>query len=280
MLVPRARSLASIALAVLTSCDVGDAQRPTDAASAGDREQPVWQPSPGTTWVWQLSGTIDTTPDVSAFDLDLFDAPDDTLTQLRDAGRVVICYFSAGSHEDWRADAAMFPESAIGSPLDQWPGERWLDIRDTGVRDVLAARLDLAVARGCDAVEPDNVDGWANATGFDLSADDQLDFNRWLADEAHARGLSVGLKNDLDQIDALEPSFDWALDEECMAFDECDALQPFIDAGKAVFHVEYVDDRDAVQARAAELCDEATERGFSTRVETWDLDGSGTACGE
>jgi hypothetical protein len=63
---------------------------------------------------------------------------------------------------------------------------------------ILFARLDLAVAKGCDGVEPDNVDGYANNTNFPLTVQDQLQFNIWLANEAHARGLSIGLKNDLD----------------------------------------------------------------------------------
>ena len=50
-------------------------------------------------------------------------------------------------------------------------------------------RLDLAAAKGCDAVDPDNVDGYANPTGFDLTGDDQLAFNRWLA-EGRSRAAS------------------------------------------------------------------------------------------
>ena len=37
---------------------------------------------------------------------------------------------------------------------------------------------------GCDGVEPDNVDGYVNDTGFDLTAGDQLDFNRFARGEA------------------------------------------------------------------------------------------------
>ena len=78
-------------------------------------------------------------------------------------------------------------------------------------------------------------------------------FNRFVAAAAHARGLSVGLKNDLDQAAALEPDFDWALDEQCFQYHECDALQPFARAGKAVLVAEYELDPSAFcpQARAA-----------------------------
>jgi endo-alpha-1,4-polygalactosaminidase (GH114 family) len=259
--------------------ELGEADTTSDGDTTGDGDGdcPTWCPTPGTSWQWQLTGTLDTDLDVAMFDLDLFDTPIATITTLHDAGRIVVCYFSAGSHEDWRPDAAEFPAEAIGDPLDGWPGERWLDIRDPSVRMSMQARLDLAVEHGCDGVEPDNVDGWTNATGFPLTAADQLDYNRFLAAEAHARGLSVGLKNDLEQIPELVDDFDWALDEECVSYDECDLLAPFLTAGKAVFHVEYVDDPSEGPALAEQVCP-AVPDGFSTLVKVWDLDAWRIAC--
>jgi len=222
------------------SCDTGQV-RDGDACVdyvAGDPVAPgdAWQPSPGTSWQWQLSGTVDpsTMPDVSMVDLDLFDVPTDTLATLQTEGRTVICYFSAGSFEDWRPDAADFPDAAIGKDLDGWAGEAWLDIMDPTVRQLMQARLDLALTKGCDGVEPDNVDGYSNSNGLGLNATEQLDYNRFIADQAHQRGLSVGLKNDLAQLEALEAWFDWGLNEECAAYDECALEKTLTDAGKAV----------------------------------------------
>jgi endo-alpha-1,4-polygalactosaminidase (GH114 family) len=246
-------------------------------SSSGGGE--IWSPPPGTSWQWQLTGSIDTSFDVAMYDVELFDVPAETIAALVAMDRAVICYFSAGSYEDWRPDAGSFPEAAIGDPLPEWPGEWWLDVRSPEVRDILRARLDLAVQKGCTGVEPDNVDGYANQTGFDLDAADQSEFNRFLADEAHARGLSVGLKNTLDLVVELEPSFDWALNEECVAYDECASIQPFIAAGKAVFHVEYVDDPSEAEDKLAEACGAPGTSGFSTLVKTWDLDAFRAACG-
>jgi endo-alpha-1,4-polygalactosaminidase (GH114 family) len=260
--------------------DSGDGDGDDSGDGDGDGEPgEVWTPAPGTSWQWQLSGELDVSVDVAMYDIDLFDAPDAQLSQLHADARVVICYFSAGSHEDWRPDAGDYPPEAIGDPLDGWPGEHWVDIRNPDVRSILEARLDLAVERGCDGVEPDNVDGFANATGFPLSPDDQLDFNRFLATAAHARNLSVGLKNDLEQIDALLDDFDWALDEECLSYDECDLLSPFIDAGKAVFHVEYVDAPADGPSLAESVCPAILELGFSSLIKTWELDAWRIACG-
>jgi hypothetical protein len=203
----------------------------------------IWRPPPGTSWQWQLTDPIDTSVDVEMVDIDLFDVPAATIADLKAAGRAVICYVSAGSWESWRPDAGSYPEAVLGNPLDGWPGEKWVDIRRLDLLGpILEERLDLARGKGCTGVEPDNVDGYQNDSGFPLSAGDQLVFNGWLAEQAHRRGLSVGLKNDLDQIPDLEPLFDWALDEQCYEYSECHLLQPFIDAGKAVFGVEYAGD--------------------------------------
>lgn len=45
----------------------------------------------------------------------------------------------------------------------------------------MGRRLDKAVSRGCDGVEPDNVDGYTNHNGLGLTAADQLSYNKWLA---------------------------------------------------------------------------------------------------
>jgi hypothetical protein len=236
----------------------------------------LFQPAPGTSWQWQLSGRIDTSLDVEMYDIDLFDVSDQVLSTLIDRGRAVICYFSAGSFEDWRDDAASFPEEALGQKLEGWKGERWLDIRNAEVRAIVQHRLDRALERGCDGVEPDNVDGYENETGFDLTAADQTDFNGFVAAGAHARGLSVGLKNDVDQVASLEPDFDWALNEECDVYDECGVYAAFTDNGKAAFHVEYVDDWANAERKAADVC--ARSGSLDTLIKTWDLGAERLAC--
>jgi len=62
-------------------------------------------------------------------------------------------------------------------------------------------------------------------------------------------------------VDALEPLFDWALNEECLSYDECDLLKPFLEAGKAVFHVEYVDDESTGEAKLNEICGDPAIEG-------------------
>ena len=197
------------------------------------------------------------------YDIDLFDTSAATIAGLKSAGRRVICYFSAGSYEDWRPDAATFPAATLGNPLDGWPGERWLDTRATAVRDIMKARMDLALSKGCDAIDPDNIDGYTNSPGVPLTAATQLDYNRFLANEAHARHLAVGLKNDLDQIRDLVSYYDFAVNEQCFQYSECDLLTPFISAQKPVYEIEY--------STSTSICGAANAAGFDTLLKNLDL---------
>ncbi len=267
------------AIAWFAGCDDDEASSSDYGASSDDDNDDgseVWLPAPGVTWQWQLIDAIDFSFDVEMYDIDLFDVAAEDIAALQADGRTVICYFSAGSWEQWREDAADFPAAALGDLLENWEDERWLDITSDVVRAVMEERLDLAAQKGCDGVEPDNVDGYANDNGFGLTADDQLNFNRWLAEQAHARGLSVGLKNDLDQLEDLVAWFDWALNEECHTYDECGRLAVFTAAGKAVFNAEYVEDWADAQARHDDVCDTYPE--LSTIIKEWDLTPRRLAC--
>ncbi len=212
------------------------------ATSQSQHQNPFathYVPQPGTSWQWQLNGQLNTAYEVDLYDVDLFDTNISTIKSLHERGKKVICYFSAGSYENWREDKDLFFVETLGNDLDGWEGEKWLDISAESLRPIMANRLQLAKEKGCDGVEPDNIDGYTNNTGFALSATDQLEYNRFLADEAHARGLGIGLKNDLLQVSALEPYFDFAINERCHEYAECDLLAPFVQKGKAVFNVEY-----------------------------------------
>ena len=227
-----------------------------------------------TTWYWQLQGELRTDIPAKLYDVDLFDTPKETIEKLKEEGKIVICYFSAGTYEEWRPDAGEFKEEELGNPLDKWPGERWLDIRSENVKRIMVKRLELAKEKGCDGVEPDNVDGYLNDTGFPLTYEEQLDYNRFLSIEAKKRGLLVGLKNDLEQVKELAVYFDFAVNEECHAYNECSLLKPFIEQGKPVFNAEYdekyLNDEEAFK----ELCEKAKEEGIRTIVVPKELDGS------
>jgi hypothetical protein len=234
-----------LALAVLATL----AFVPHSARGAG-----IWEPAPGETWQVQFSGQIDTTVEADVFDLDAFETIHALVDELHQRGRRVVCYINAGAWENWRPDAAQFPHSTKGKKLDGWPGERWLDIRRLDVlKPIMRERIAVCRQKGFDGVEFDNVNGYSNNTGFALTRADQLRYNRWLAKAAHNQSLAAGLKNTLELAEELEPSFDFALLEQCFQYRECDLAEPFIVANKPVVDIEYALSRNQFCAAAADL---------------------------
>lgn len=232
-----------------------------------------WQPAPGVTWQWQLDGTLDTTLDVQMYDIDMFTNDATTIASLESRGIVVICYVDVGTWEPDRPDSASFPASVKGNPDPDGDGEYWLDIRSSTVQSIMQARFVTAQQKGCGGIEPDNVDGYENDTGFPLTGADQITYNTWVADAVHALGMSVALKNDTDQIQQLEPLFDFELDEQCFDYDECNTLLPFIQANKAALEVEYGD-----AGLAATICPQANAMKLDTIIKDMDLDAFRVSC--
>jgi hypothetical protein len=253
-------SLAAALMGVAVPSALASADAPVERGTTLAAPVPCagcWAPDPVTSWQWQLQDAIDTTVDVQMYDVDGFEVSAGTVRILHDAGRAVVCYISAGSWENFRPDAGDFPNSVKGAG-NGWPGERWLDIRKLRIlRPIMRARLDMCDAKGFDAVEFDNVDGYQNRTGFPLTGADQLRYDIFLANEAHRRGMSAVLKNDLGQIRTLLPYFDVALNEQCFQYHECDRLRSFVNAGKAVFTVEY-------KLELGQFCPQAGDIGFSS----------------
>ena len=94
--------------------------------------------------------------DAAVWDIDLFDNQASTIQTLKAAGKIVVCYFSAGTWEDWRDDAKDFPAGDLGKVLPEWPNEKWIRTGSTKVRDIMAKRIKIAAEKGCDAIDPDN----------------------------------------------------------------------------------------------------------------------------
>jgi hypothetical protein len=265
---PAATTASAAAAQPTAAASPSAAASATSAASAAAKA--MWRPRAGLTWQWQLSGTIDASVDVQVYDID-GDTPASVVAKLHAAGRRVICYVNVGAWEDFRADKNAFPASVLGKS-NGWPGERWLDIRRiSDLKPIMAARFAACAAKGFDGIEADNVDGYVNDTGFDLTADDQLAYNRMFAALAHADGLAVGLKNDGDQVGQLLPSFDFSVDEQCFEYQECDQLKPFISADKPVFEVEY-------NLETSAFCAQATALGFSSMRKNLALDAPRWPC--
>jgi hypothetical protein len=228
---------------ILLNIQQNDAMTPTSYSSFTPTNTGWWKPSIDISWQWHLSEPpVDTSVDADVYDIDLFDNDRSVIDELHRQGRKVICYISVGSWENWRPDAKNFPELVLGNDYEGWPGEKWLDIRRIDLlAPIMRARLDLCKAKGFDAVEPDNIEIHDNNTGFPLTYSDQLTYARWLADEAHSRGLAIGLKNAPDMVDDSLDFFDFAITEDAFFFGWINKMMPFIRTGKPVFAAEYTD---------------------------------------
>lgn len=244
----------AIAFAALSAVAAAPAHAAVASPPAPVTCTACWHPSLNTSWNWVLSH-VPTAPyrSVKMYGIDGFEATTANVSSLHTAGIKAVCYFSAGSYENGRPDASSFPTALLGNQLDGYPNERWLDVRDvqksgSKLRAIMDARLNMCKQKGFDMVELDNVDGYLrdNNSGFPLTAADQLYFNAVLANDSHARSISVLQKNDNEQIPTLIKYFDGALNEQCNQYTECTTAQDgsyglnqYVAAGKPAFQAEY-----------------------------------------
>ena len=253
------------------------------------RQSDYWKPTAGQSWQIVLNNPIKiptnaqaTTPNVDVFDIDLFTTPQAQIDNLHRLGKKVICYFSAGSYEPYRDDSGDFQESDMGSIMEGWEDERWLKLSSQNVRNIMSKRLDLAKSKKCDAVDPDNVDGYSNKNGLGLKQSDTVDFMRFLADKSHSLGMSIGLKNAAAVIPSTISFLDFSVNEQCVQYEECADFSAFIKAGKPVFNIEYPEEIDD-SSLLTKYCKAAGvgygAEKFSTVIKNMELDGNVEYCG-
>ena len=233
-----------------------------------------WQPkaSDQLSWQLQLQGDINTDIEADVYFIDA-EVPQATINALKSQGKRVMCYISAGSIEDWRSDANLFPRSVIGNDYNGWPGEKWLNIRDIdALAPVMRARLDLCQRKGFDGIDADNVNGHVNNTGFSLTREDVIRFIRWLADESHARGMAFSLKNASDVLATVAGQIDMIQMESCQHWGFCDdAVELVSSYNKPVFMVEYSE----INRNFDVACNTAQQLGYAAIYRNLQLTGDG-----
>jgi len=226
--------------AVLGACGGANVPSATAAAPAPAAKAARWIPGTGESFQIQYDGKLDLNVDADIYDLDMFETPSSVVAQLHAMRRRVMCYVDAGTWEKWRPDAGKFPKSVLGNPDGHWKGERWLDVRQTAIlQPIMAHRLDLCKSKGFDGVDPDNLDGYENKTGFPITYADQLSYDTWVAKAAHARGLTADQKGDNDQVKDLVKVFDFAVVEQCYAQGWCKQFTVYTQQNRLVVDVEY-----------------------------------------
>ncbi|CVK85367.1 related to endo alpha-1,4 polygalactosaminidase precusor [Fusarium proliferatum] len=247
----------SAALVAASLSELSQAKAFTPHGFTTPKRKELWQPEVGTPWQIILSevikvpkaGVSSMTPDVPIWDMDLFENSKSTITAMQKGGKKVICYFSAGSWENWRKDKDSFPKKDLGKVMDDWPDERWVNISSVAVRAIMAQRIKLAAEKGCDAIDPDNMDGYQNDNGLGLTEEDTISYVKFLSAEAAKYNMVMGMKNGGDVTEEVLPYVAFCINESCIQYSECDLYQPYIDAGKPVFNIEYPKGAPKVKAK-------------------------------
>ncbi len=255
---------------LLSSCSNDNSD--TNNTSDDSQNENIYIPPPGTTFEWRLDDLpADYTTAAEVIDIDAFSASSTLVAHLQNEGKKVIAYLSVGSVENFRPDAGDFPEITIGNIYEGFEDENWLDIREINLlAPIIRERLDMIQEKGFDGVEPDNINGYQNDTGFNLTEADALAYSRFLIAEAHERGLSIGQKNAEELVPELVDEYDWFLAEDAYIDNFYQQLSPYISANKAVFLVEYTDRVSATEFQL-QVCPEATARGYSAVLKDRDL---------
>jgi hypothetical protein len=246
-----------VALAIPASCDGGGNPGTGGAAGgAGDAGVQVRLPPTGKLkWDWQIGASSPSAVVAPAgarlMDIDLFGSTAAQVAALKSSGIYSVCYVNAGSWQPGFPDSDEYPEYLKIQRDPDWPEEYFLDVTDvfkpgSVLARILRARFALCKSKGFDAVEPDNLQNDENVSGGRITLQQQIDFNGWIADEAHAAGLAVFQKNGPDKIlrrdrtgKLMVEKFDGILNEECQEWDECEPLAEYVRRGKLALNTEY-----------------------------------------
>ena len=232
-----------------------------------------WVPPADARWTYQAATKdVPTDKNLSVAIVLLFSANEDQIKTLEMHGISTICAINVGYIDSTEPDYNQFRTSMIGKQV--WSdSRRWIDVRNTGVRALMQARMSLAKQIGCRGVVLTNMELWYNDTGFYISYGDQLVYNRWLADQAHQLGLSVGMHNTYFQVTDLVGWYDFGMTENCLDSGDCEAYTPFMSAGKPVFDIEYNS-----MSNEVDICQASRKLGFNTIIKGYGDDTTFVDC--
>ena len=229
-----------------------------------------WQPAPDAKFDLQFSSPMQLQRQVDFLVLDLADALPNEIDTIANNGAAPVCYFNGGSINTEDTDFDLVEPLVIGRRLNTDPQERWLDIRRIDdVAALIRSRLDLCRDKGFMGALVGNLENFLFRSGFPIGQRQQLAFNQFIADEAHQRGLAIGLWNSRSQITPLSSDYDFILVSGCFTDGWCNETQPFIDNGKPAFLVEFAEG----QRSDVEFCQASQSFGAMGIIKRQVLDG-------
>jgi hypothetical protein len=141
-----------------------------------------------------------------------------------------VCYLDL-AWENYRPDGTpgtYFPASALGLVYYGYPAERWVDFRQLdALKPMLQERVSMCAAKGFDAVELDDIDGFdpPSTTGFDLTPGDVQNYLAYAFNLIHEYGMTALWKNSPYLSSWGRQYSDGAVVEECYQSAACTAAQ-------------------------------------------------------
>lgn len=223
---------------------------PVDFATARDMTVvDLWASVPAATMItYDDSSSVNVPAGAQAF----------TISTLHAADTIVVCRVGLGGAREGDPDYAKFPSAALSAmTLQDDPTAHFLDFAQRASWEAIAfERLDLAKDIGCDGIEPYLSDHASIDLGFTPDFALQQSWYTAVAEAAHERELSVGMRNGLSWVTDQRLSYDWLLVERCGEFMECDQVKPFLDERKAVFAIEYTTNIDGEAQQTTGPCNQ------------------------
>ncbi|WWD00946.1 hypothetical protein V866_007884 [Kwoniella sp. B9012] len=261
----------------------GASVSPPPSSSTASAIQVKLTPSLSTSFIYDLDNQPIAAPIIrtatglslnkTMYVVDMAQSTAEQIVNYHAKGKTVGCYFSAGTWEPYRSDAKQFlpdcycgPNVTVDSTgrctgsgsdanlLGEW-GEWWFDIRSekclNNIKSIMTDRIKAAKQKGCDSIDPDNVDAWTNQQDFGITKQDEVNYLLWLSSTARSNGLGIDLKNSGDLITdpdtgkptnwttSLVNAFDFNVIESCYQYNECEKYDPFLKAGKPQIRIEY-----------------------------------------
>ncbi|MFZ3598073.1 endo alpha-1,4 polygalactosaminidase [Streptomyces sp. BH104] len=233
---PASRRLSALCLALSAAFALSACSSP----ESGGNSPRVQRPTPDARFDYQIGGAYKPPAGVRAVSRDRGDAPA--------RGLYNVCYVNAFQAQPdavtwWRThhDDLLLRDDDGKLVVDEDWHEPLFDI-STKTKRARLAHIVGGWIRGCaddgyQAVEPDNLDSYERSDGL-LDPSDAVAFARLIADRSHGAGLAVGQKNTAELLPKRRDiGFDFAVTEECQAYDECREYASAYD--DRVFAVEY-----------------------------------------
>lgn len=209
-----------------------------------------YKPPPNTSWHIQLTGSVDLRYKSKIYIINLKETRQEFVQRIQDLDKKVICYFNTG----------LFAIDETNSQ-DNY--------------EIVSKDLDLAVQKGCDGVIDgitfDNFYKYSQNHIIEIDHQHNIEYSKYISEEAHNRGLSVGYMSISQSLKEIESYFDFVVVVECHSENKCNEASSFTASNKAVFNIEFGDTYVRDLETRKKMCIDTVQLNISSLVLPQDL---------